>query len=84
MIEILRLNAVAGNEINAVIQDAFKVVAEVDKFDADGSAKFYENIHVAIRPLFIAGIGPEHSQILDIKPANELLPVRREGFLYLG
>ena len=84
MVEILRFEAIAGNEIDSVIQDAFKIVAKIDKFDANRCAELDENIHVTIRPLFIAGVGAEHSQILYIEPANELILVRGKGFSYLG
>ncbi len=74
--EVLRLDAISGNEINAEIQDAFEVVAEVDEFDADGRAKLNENIDIAIIALLITRVRAKHGEGLDAKQVKEFCLVR--------
>ena len=52
LFEILRLDSVAGDEIDFLIQDAFEIIAEVNEFDANRGAKFDENIHITFLLLF--------------------------------
>ena len=71
LFEILRLDSVAGDKVDFLIQDAFEIIAEVNDFDANRGTKFDENIHITFLLLFATRERAKHSKRFDFKDVKK-------------